>query len=91
VLGRSDITGAPGWQDGMIVADAEPLASLVDRFNRYLAQPLVIRDLRTGTVPVSGAFRVDDPQALVDTVAAMGHPGAVARPGKAMTSRFTLH
>lgn len=79
VLGRSDITGAPGWQDGMIVADAEPLASLVGRFNRYLAQPLVIRDARAGAVPVSGAFRVDDPQALVDTVAAMGHPGALSR------------
>lgn len=78
VLGRSDAAATPGWQDGMIVADAEPLASLVGRFNRYLAQPLVIRDARAGTVPVSGAFRVDDPQALVDTLAAMGHPGALS-------------
>ncbi|NKJ44461.1 FecR domain-containing protein [Novosphingobium sp. SG720] len=78
-LGRADPAGTPAWQDGMIAADAEPLASLVARFNRYLARPLVLKDARAGAVPVSGAFRVDDPQALVDAVAAMGHPGALTR------------
>jgi transmembrane sensor len=78
-LGQAEAIGTPGWQDGMIVADAEPLASLVDRFNRYLARPLVLRDARAAAVPVSGAFRVDDPQALVDAMGAMGHPGALAQ------------
>ncbi|MDR6511099.1 transmembrane sensor [Novosphingobium capsulatum] len=83
LLGQADPAGTPGWQDGMIAADAEPLGTLVARFNRYLARPLVLRDARVGSLPVSGTFRIDDPQALIAAVAAMGHPGALAQPAAA--------
>ncbi|WP_206244169.1 FecR family protein [Novosphingobium terrae] len=59
------------WQSGMISADDVPVAQIVAQYNRYLPQPLHLKDPATGTLRISGEFRLDDPQGFLDAVAAM--------------------
>jgi len=59
------------WQSGMISADDVPVAQIVAQYNRYLAQPLRLKDPAMGSLRISGEFRLDDPQGFLDAVAAM--------------------
>lgn len=53
----SDIVSA--WQRGIIVFRAVPLAEVVEEINRYRPGKIVLIDRELGTKPVSGRFRVD--------------------------------
>lgn len=87
-LTRLDARRSTDWQSGMISADSEPLASLVTRFNIHLARPLALRDATAGNLPVSGVFRLDDPQGFIAALAGMGHPDAVVQaPAPTPTNR----
>lgn len=61
------MTGA--WQHGTLVADAEPLAALVERIGRWMQAPVIIADPRLGAQRISGLFDIRDPeQALAAAV-----------------------
>lgn len=62
------------WRSGMISADDVPVAQIVAQYNRYLSQPLRLKDPALGSLRISGEFRLDDPQGFLNAVNAMnGH------------------
>jgi transmembrane sensor len=56
------------WEGGQLVFDNEPLASAVERVNRYSNEKLSIGDAKAGAVRVDGVFTAGDTDAFVDGV-----------------------
>lgn len=61
----ADIAAKTAWRDGQIVFRSTPLADAITELNRYLAQPVLLRDPRVRNLQISGIFRIDDPGALL--------------------------
>lgn len=57
---------APEWVSGKVTFDNVPLPLALAEARRYLAQPIVIADPRLQTLEVSGIFRVDRLDELVN-------------------------
>jgi transmembrane sensor len=51
-----------------MVFDDEPLATAVERVNRYSAQPLVLADSQIGKLRISGVFHTNNVPGFVDTL-----------------------
>src|SRR6185437_14870955 len=64
----ANIERATAWQNGRLVLDNEPLSSVIERMNRYSAQPLVLKDARAAALRISGVFSTSDIQGFVDTL-----------------------
>jgi transmembrane sensor len=54
------------WTDRRLIFEHETLASVVEEFNRYNAQQLMIPDTGLAALRINGNFRATDPQSLVD-------------------------
>jgi transmembrane sensor len=60
--------GVLAWQSRQIIFDDEPLASAVERINRYSTERLVLADERVGALRISGVFRTGNVAGFVDTL-----------------------
>lgn len=56
------------WEAGQLVFSDEPLASAVERMNRYAAVPLAVGDAAAGQVRISGVYVAGDTQAFVEGI-----------------------
>lgn len=70
---RPDLTQSLSWEQGLINFDGEPLASAVERMNRYSTKQIRISDAALGDIPVDGMFKAGDVDAFVEGIAAL-HP-----------------
>lgn len=70
---RPDLTQSLSWEQGLINFDGEPLASAVERMNRYSAQQVRVADAAIAHIPVDGMFKAGDVDAFVEGVVAL-HP-----------------
>lgn len=60
VIAPADPVRTLSWEAGRLVFDDEPLATAVERMNRYSEKPLVVADARTAGLRISGVFRAGD-------------------------------
>lgn len=67
----ADPVGSAAWEAGQLVFRDEPLASAVERLNRYAAVPLEIGDDRAGATLISGVYAAGDAQAFIEGVTAV--------------------
>jgi transmembrane sensor len=67
-IGPVSRDGVIAWQSRQIIFDDEPLASAVERINRYSTDRLVLADQRVGALRISGVFRAGNVAGFVDTL-----------------------
>lgn len=75
-----DVERVTAWERGEIVFDNEPLASVVQRMNRYGPRHIIVGDDRSGSLRISGVFHEGDVDGFVSTIAAYLSVGAHERP-----------
>ncbi len=69
-VARVNVEQTTAWENGEIVSDNDPLASIVRRINRYAQNPVVIDDPQTGELRISGVFHTGDIDGFVSTIVA---------------------
>ncbi|MGH7143339.1 MAG: FecR family protein [Planctomycetota bacterium] len=69
-ISNVDIERVTAWERGEIVFDNEPLASVIQRMNRYGPRHIIVGDDRTGSLRISGVFHEGDIDGFVSTIAA---------------------
>lgn len=67
VVPKIDMQRATGWQDGRLFFDNEPLASAVERVNRYSKLQIEVSP-SVADVSVSGVFTAGDANAFVEAI-----------------------
>lgn len=65
---RTDQASLAGWQDGMLVAANQPLAEVVAALRPY-HRGLIRVSAAAGSLRVLGAFPIDDPDRVLDSLA----------------------
>jgi transmembrane sensor len=75
-----DIERVTAWERGEIVFDNEPLASVIQRMNRYGPRHIIVGDGRIGGLRISGVFHEGDVDGFVSSVAAYLSVRAHERP-----------
>ena len=70
-VSAADIGSIAAWQRGKVIFDNEPLAHVIDEMNRYLAQPARLEAVQLREYRLSGVFRVDNPDAMIDALPAI--------------------
>jgi transmembrane sensor len=68
-----DVDRLLAWRDRRLIFDGEPLAKVVQEFNRYNSPPLEIVDPRLLDQRISGIFGANDPESLLDFLAKVDH------------------
>ena len=63
-----NVDQAVAWEQGRLVFDDEPLASVVKRVGRYSAHPIVVADDTIANLRISGMFHEGDVEGFVSTV-----------------------
>ncbi len=58
-VASADVESATAWRLGRLVVRDRPLSEVVEAFNRYSSDRLVLGDERAGKVRISGSFRYD--------------------------------
>ncbi|WP_175597235.1 FecR family protein [Peristeroidobacter soli] len=66
----ANVEQTTAWQSGRLVFENEPLASVIERMNRYSARALRIADPRAAELRMSGVFNTGDVESFVATVTA---------------------
>jgi transmembrane sensor len=61
--------GGRDWPRGMVEFDGAPLSTVVAVANRYAKRRIVLVDPATGSLRVTGAYKMGDPEALAATLA----------------------
>ena len=59
---------APAWKSGWFEASNVPLGVLIDKVQRYSARPILVKDRAVLTLPISGRFRISDPDRALQAV-----------------------
>jgi len=75
-----DIERVTAWESGEIVFDDEPLATVIERMNRYGPRHIVVADDHTASLRISGVFHEGDVDGFVSTIAAYLSVKARERP-----------
>ncbi len=75
-----DIERVTAWERGEIVFDNEPLASVIQRMNRYGPRHIIVEDDRAASLRISGVFHEGDVDGFVSTIAAYLSVMALERP-----------
>lgn len=70
---RPDLSQSLSWEQGLINFDQEPLASAVERVNRYSTKRIVLADPAIGRIAVDGVYKAGDVDAFVEGIVAL-HP-----------------
>ena len=65
-----DVERVTAWERGEIVFDNEPLASVIQRMNRYGPRHIIVGDDLAGSLRISGVFHEGDVDGFVSTIAA---------------------
>jgi transmembrane sensor len=65
---KVNLDGATAWENGQLVFDNEPLATVVERVGRYSNRTIGVADARTGALRISGVFNAGDLDTFVDTL-----------------------
>jgi transmembrane sensor len=86
MVSQVDVERSLSWEEGQLSFDSEPLASAVERFNRYAREPLAVGDPASANVRVNGVFNAGDTEAFVEGVTAL-HPVRAVRSGGKITFR----
>jgi len=63
-----DLRHATAWRRGRLIFDRIPLGEVVEALNRYRRGRIVIVNPRLAARNVSGAFDVEDPERLLETI-----------------------
>ena len=79
-VSRVDIERVTAWERGEVVFENEPLASVIQRMNRYGPRHIIIGDDHTGNLRISGVFHEGDVDGFVSTIAAYLSVTAHERP-----------
>lgn len=66
----ADVGRSLSWEGGQLDFVDEPLASAVERLNRYSADRIVVADAKVAAMPVNGVFNAGDSAAFVEAVQA---------------------
>ncbi|WP_052071889.1 FecR family protein [Sphingopyxis sp. MWB1] len=70
---RPDLAQSLSWETGLLNFDAEPLATAVERMNRYSARKIRLADTSLAAIPVDGLFQAGDIDAFAEGLSAL-HP-----------------
>lgn len=70
-IAPADEQRSASWEGGQLSFDDEPLASAVERVNRYAREKIAIDD-RAAAIRVNGVFKAGDTDAFVEGVSAVG-------------------
>ena len=81
---KANVTSTFAWREHRLVFEGEPLATVVEEFNRYNPAPLVISDPRLRAQHISGVFGANDPESLLDFLVKVDHI-AVTRDANGVT------
>ncbi len=68
--GLADLRSLTAWRRGRLMFDGRPLAEVLAEVERHRPGMIVIADARLRELKVTGVFDSDDPDALLDAVAA---------------------
>jgi transmembrane sensor len=79
-LSSADVSRSLSWEGGQLNFVDEPLASAVERLNRYSADKMVVADDRTAAIQVNGVFNAGDTDAFVEAVSGV-YPVQARREG----------
>ena len=63
---EADLEKALSWQYRTLIFRAEALADVAREFNRYNHRQIVIADVELAGLPISGVFKVDDSDSLME-------------------------
>lgn len=77
----ANVEQTTAWQSGRLVFENEPLASVIERMNRYSTRALRIVDPRAAKLRMSGVFNTGDVESFVATVTAYLPVQAESLPG----------
>jgi transmembrane sensor len=77
-----DATRALSWESGRLEFVDEPLASALERVNRYTRTPISIGDTAAASVRISGIFAAGDTRAFIEGVTAVSSLSAEERNGR---------
>lgn len=69
-ISHIDIERVTAWEKGEVVFDDEPLATVIERMNRYGTRRMVVGDEHTASLRISGVFHEGDVDGFISTVAA---------------------
>jgi transmembrane sensor len=78
----ADIARSLAWESGELEFVNEPLASAVERVNRYSVERVSVGDTGAANVRISGAFTAGDTRAFVEGVTAVSPLRAEDRDGR---------
>jgi len=67
-IAAANVERTTAWQEGRLVIDNEPLASVILRINRYTTRSLSVGDDGTGALRISGVFDSRDVDGFVSTI-----------------------
>jgi transmembrane sensor len=76
----ADVARSLAWEGGQLNFANEPLASAVERLNRYSAEKIIVGDARAGAIQVNGVFNAGDTAAFVEAISE-AYPLRVKREG----------
>ncbi|MGH8181356.1 MAG: FecR family protein [Steroidobacteraceae bacterium] len=79
-INHVDIERVTAWERGEIVFDNEPLASVIQRMNRYGPRHIIMGDDRAANLRISGVFHEGDLDGFVSTIASYLSVKAHERP-----------
>lgn len=68
----ADLEKALSWQFKTLILRADTLADVAQEFNRYNRRQIVIEDVALASLSISGVFKVDDPDSLVEFLIQLG-------------------
>ena len=64
------------WRGGLLVARDEPVAAVLERLDRHFPGWIILGDAALGAAPLTGVYRLEDPRAALEAIAA-AHGGRV--------------
>lgn len=67
----AQLQGPPAWRSGRLVFSDQPLADVVEEFNRYSPSRIELTDGALADLRVNGVFRSEDPQSFLDGLSEM--------------------
>jgi transmembrane sensor len=80
----TDPTQSLSWEGGQLIFENEPLASTVERINRYTDHPLSVTEAAGRDIRISGVFKAGDTNAFIEGVVSL-FPLRAVRSGDSVT------